>query len=60
MATVLWTQAMGTMHLARVRVGVRQAAPGIPAMFKVTPEQIVQTCVDSALATIGAPPRRAG
>ena len=53
MASVLWTQAMGTMHLARLRVGVRQAAPGIPEMFKVTPEQIVRTCVDSALATMG-------
>ncbi|MDX6672476.1 MAG: hypothetical protein QOI91_2839 [Solirubrobacteraceae bacterium] len=58
MASVLWTQAMGTMHLARVRVGVRQAGPGIPEMFKVTPEQIVRTCVDSALAAIEPGRRR--
>ena len=54
MANVLWTQVLGTMHLARIRVGLRQAAPGIPELFVVTPEQVVQTCVSSALATAGA------
>jgi AcrR family transcriptional regulator len=54
MANVLWTQMLGTMHLARIRVGVRQLAPGIPALFVVDPEQVVRTCVDSALATVGA------
>ena len=29
-ANVLWTQILGTTHLARIRVGIRQAAPGIP------------------------------
>jgi len=54
MANVLWTQVLGTMHLARIRVGLRQAAPGIPELFAVSPEQVVQTCVSSALATAGA------
>ena len=54
MANVLWTQVLGTMHLARIRVGLRQAAPGIPELFVVSPEQVVQTCVASALATVGA------
>ncbi len=54
MANVLWTQILGTMHLARIRVGVRQAAPGIPELFRVAPEQVVGTCVASALATVGA------
>jgi AcrR family transcriptional regulator len=54
MANVLWTQMLGTMHLARIRVGVRQLAPGIPALFAVDPEQVVRTCVDSAMATVGA------
>ena len=36
-ANVLWTQTLGTMHLARLRVGLRQAAPGIPALFTVRP-----------------------
>jgi AcrR family transcriptional regulator len=53
MANVLWTQVIGATHLARIRVGVRQAAPGIPELFTVTPEQLARTCVDSALATVG-------
>jgi AcrR family transcriptional regulator len=52
MANVLWTQTLGTMHLARLQVGVRQRAPGVPALFPVTPEQIVETCVSSAMATV--------
>lgn len=54
MANVLWTQMLGTMHLARIRVGVRQLAPGVPGLFAVAPEQIVRTCVSSAMATVGA------
>lgn len=53
MANVLWTQVLGATHLARIRVGVRQAAPGIPELFTVAPEQLARTCVDSALATVG-------
>ena len=53
MANVLWTQVLGATHLARIRVGVRQAAPGIPELFTVAPEQIARTCVASALATVG-------
>ena len=41
------------MHLARIRVGVRSAAPGIPELFAVEPERVVETCVASALATVG-------
>jgi AcrR family transcriptional regulator len=55
MANVLWTQSLGTMHLARIRAGVRQAAPGIPALFGLEPERVVRTCVDCALAAVGAP-----
>jgi AcrR family transcriptional regulator len=53
-ANVLWTQGLGLMHLARIGVGVRSLAPGIPALFEVAPEQIVRTCIDSALANVGA------
>ncbi len=53
-ANVMWTQMLGVMHLARIRVGVRQLAPGVPGLFPVEPEQIVRTCVASALATAGA------
>jgi AcrR family transcriptional regulator len=51
-ANVLWTQGLGLMHLARIGVGVRSLAPGIPGLFPVAPEQIVRTCIDSALANV--------
>jgi len=57
MANVLWTQGLGLMHLARIRVGVRQEAPGIPGLFKVDGDRVVRTCVDSATAIVAAPPR---
>lgn len=53
-ANLLWTQMLGTTHLARIRVGIRQAAPGIPELFPVAAEQIVESCVHSALAAAGA------
>ena len=34
-ANVLWTQILGTTHLARIGVGIRQAAPGVPELFTV-------------------------
>jgi AcrR family transcriptional regulator len=52
-ANVLWTQTLGVMHLARIRVGLRQAAPGVPALFSVTPDRVVETCIDNARATVG-------
>src|SRR3954449_4351545 len=54
MANVLWTQVLGATHLARIRVGVRQLAPGIPELFTVDPERLADTCVASVLATVGA------
>jgi AcrR family transcriptional regulator len=54
MANVLWTQTLGAMHLARIGVGLRLLAPGIPDLFRVAPEQVVEACVASALATVGA------
>ena len=51
MANVLWTQTLGAMHLARIGVGVRGLAPGVPDLFEVTPQQVVRSCVESALAT---------
>jgi AcrR family transcriptional regulator len=53
-ANVLWTQTLGTMHLARIRVGIRQVAPDIPALFRIEPEEVVETCVASALQTVRA------
>ena len=53
-ANVLWTQALGVMHLARIGVGVRQVAPGVPAPFRITPERTIETCVSGALRLVGA------
>ena len=52
MANVLWVQALGIMHLARIGVGVRRAAPGVPALFSVDDERLIATCVDNALACV--------
>jgi AcrR family transcriptional regulator len=52
-ANVLWTQTLGTMHLARIRVGLRLAAPGIPQLFSISPESVIETCIDNAFATAG-------
>jgi AcrR family transcriptional regulator len=52
MASVLWTQALGVMHLARTGVGVRRLAPGVPGLFPIRPEQVARTCVESAVAVV--------
>ena len=54
LANILWTQVLGGMHIARTRVGIRQPAPGIPELFPILPEQVVDAVVTSALATAGA------
>ena len=54
MANFLWTEALGALHLARIHVGVKEAAPGVPELFDVTPDQITTRCVESALGTVGA------
>lgn len=56
MASILWTQFLGAMHLARSRVGVSLAAPGVPSLFAIAPERVAETCVASALATVRAHP----
>ncbi len=49
-ANVLWTQTLGTMHLARSRVGLRQLAPGVPDLFRVDADRLVASCVAGAVA----------
>jgi AcrR family transcriptional regulator len=53
-ANLLWTQALGIMHLARTGVGVRQRAPGVPALFSITADRAVESCVNGALLLVGA------
>jgi AcrR family transcriptional regulator len=53
-ANRLYTQVLGTMHLARIGVGVREAAPGVPDVFPLDPERVRRACVEDALALAGA------
>ncbi len=55
MANFLWTAVLGSMHLSRIRGGVRQAAPGVPVLFAVEPDDVVRSCVAMVKATVGAP-----
>ena len=49
-ANHLYTQALGTLHLARLGVGVRRAANGAPETFPVDPASVRRAVVDDALA----------
>ena len=51
-ANRLYTQVLGTMHLARIGLGVREAAPGVPGAFPLDPETVRVACVEDALAAI--------
>lgn len=44
-ANALWTQGLGLMHLARIRVGLRRG----PELFAVDDEEVIRTCVQAAL-----------
>ena len=52
MANFLWTSTLGAMHLARIRVGLRQEDRGLPVAFAVEPEQVVRSCVALAKAAV--------
>lgn len=53
-ANLLWTQMLGAMHLARIRVGMKRTEAGLPELFRVEADQVVRACVESALATVRA------
>jgi AcrR family transcriptional regulator len=61
-ANVLWTQGLGVLHLARSGVGVRRHPAGVPVLFEVDRDRLVESCVTSALALAGRlpGPRAAG
>jgi AcrR family transcriptional regulator len=58
-ANRLYAQVLGSMHLARVGVGVRESTPGVAETFDLDPERVREACVQDALAlariTEGAP-----
>jgi AcrR family transcriptional regulator len=57
-ANHLYTQTLGTMHLARIGVGVRTGAiggaGGIPEMFPIDPLRVQEACIADVLASVGA------
>ncbi len=57
-ANQLYAQTLGTMHLARIGVGVRAATRGIPEPFPIEPARVQRACIDAVLASVGA--RREG
>jgi AcrR family transcriptional regulator len=54
-ANRIYTQVLGTMHLARIGLGVREAAPGVPGAFPLDPEAVRAACVEDALALASRP-----
>lgn len=53
-ANCLYTQTLGMMHMARIGIGVSQAAPGIPQVFAVDAAEVRDACVRAALLAVGA------
>ena len=56
-ANRLYTQVLGTMHLARIGLGVNEAAPGVPGAFPLDPETVRRACVADGLALASAATR---
>ena len=55
-ANQLYAQTLGTMHLARIGVGVRTAAGGVPEPFAIDSARVQSACIDAVLASVGAHP----
>jgi AcrR family transcriptional regulator len=53
-ANQLYAQTLGTMHLARIGVGVRTTAGGVPEPFPLEPARVQRACIDAVLASVGA------
>lgn len=53
-ANQLYAQTLGTMHLARIGVGVRTAPGGVPEPFAIDPARVQHACIDAVLASVGA------
>ena len=51
LANVAWTQALGILHLARIRIGLRRA-DGTPELVEIDQERLVETCVCATRALI--------
>jgi AcrR family transcriptional regulator len=54
-ANRLYAQGLGTMHLARTGVGIRELAPGVADGFRIDAQRVRDACVADALAAVGVP-----
>ncbi len=54
-ANRLITQILGSMHLARVGLGIREVSPGVAASFEITHAQMREACVRDAMTLLRAP-----
>lgn len=52
-ANQLYAQTLGTMHLARIGVGVRSVGTNIPEPFPIEPVRVQRACIDAVLASVG-------
>jgi hypothetical protein len=50
LANALYASGLGALQLARVGILVKEAAPGVPKVAKVSPDQVKDYLVSSALA----------
>ncbi|HEY2637436.1 MAG TPA: TetR/AcrR family transcriptional regulator [Solirubrobacteraceae bacterium] len=53
-ANQLYAQMLGTMHLARIGVGVRETSGRVPAAFAIEAERVRAAAVAAALASVAA------
>lgn len=51
-ANQLYTASLGVMHLARIGVGVRIGAGGLPEAFAIDPGEVRRAAVSAALAQV--------
>jgi hypothetical protein len=49
----LLTQMMGSLHLSRLGVSLRESVPGAVTAVVLTPEQVRDACIRDALAVVG-------
>jgi len=52
LANMLYASGLGTLQLARVGILVKEAAPGVPTVGSITPQQVTDHLVRSALALV--------
>jgi AcrR family transcriptional regulator len=55
LANALYASGLGALQLARVGILVKEAAPGVPKVAKVSPDQVKDYLVSSALALATGP-----